>query len=161
MPEIDPGDASVDVVGAAGERGRHPDRLGDGQLGQEPGLLQDGAGPAADGAPRGDRIEPEQPDGAGVRRAEPLDQLQRRRLARAVGAQQPEDLAGVHDQVDAVDRDRAAVPEAEAAHLDRRARGVPPPHRDTPAGTMSISSCIGSSPVRRCPSSISTGRSGQ
>ena len=71
-------------------------------------------------APVGGPGQPEHPDGAPVRPAEPLGALDGRRLAGPVGAEDPEDLATTDREVDAVDGDVGAVPLRQAPDLDRR-----------------------------------------
>ena len=65
-----------------------------------------------------DRIERQHRDGAAVGRAEALDALHRGRLAGAVGADEPEDLALENLEAHVVDGDRLAVGLADAVDLD-------------------------------------------
>ena len=67
---------------------------------------------------RRDGIEAEHGDGAAVGRRGPLHALHRRRLARAVGADQAEDLAVVHLERHVVHGDGAAVAFDEIADGD-------------------------------------------
>ena len=52
-----------------------------------------------------ERIEVQHRDAAAVRLAQPFDAFERRRLARAVGADQAEDFALIHLERHVVDRD--------------------------------------------------------
>ena len=115
------------------------DDLGHGQLGLDARLLQDDAEPPAPGRARRLRVLAQDADLAGGPRAEPLQVLDRGRLAGAVGAEHREHLAGAHGEVDAVDGHDVAVGDAQAADLDRRIgrhpfspgpRGRPVPRRD-------------------------------
>ena len=58
-------------------------------------------------------------DGAAVGLDQPDDHIERRRLTRAVGAEQADDFARLHVGGDAVDDGSLAVPFDEAAHFDR------------------------------------------
>ena len=69
------------------------------------------------------RVEPQDRDGAAVGLAEALDALHRRGLARAVRADQPEDLALEHVERHVVDRDGRAVGFAQMGNLDDGFRG--------------------------------------
>src|SRR6185295_11809505 len=60
---------------------------------------------------------------AGVRRVQPLEDLDRRGLARAVGPEQAEALAGMDLEIEAVDRDDVVVALDEAANQECRAVG--------------------------------------
>jgi hypothetical protein len=63
-------------------------------------------------------IEPEHADLAAVRRAQPFDAFHGRGLARAVGAEDPEDLALVDGERDIVDRRRVPVALVQVLHVD-------------------------------------------
>ena len=79
------------------------------------------------------------------------DRLQRRRLARAVAAEQRDDLARAHVEIDAVQDVRFAVPGLQALDVEhRRSRGaaraeaasaIPDPH-DRPACTSGFSDTV-------------------
>jgi hypothetical protein len=56
-------------------------------------------------------------------RLQPGDALKRRRLAGAIGADQTDELALTHDQVDALDRMNAAVGDFQLVELEQRRRG--------------------------------------
>ena len=103
--------------------GREPEPqvLLDRELGEEPAALRDESDPA----PR-DRLgrAPAQrslaeADLARARRDEPHDRVQRRRLPRAVRADQPDDLAGRDAQREPADGRDAAVRDLEVAELER------------------------------------------
>ena len=88
--------------------------------------------PRPDFATRSPRVHPEDRDGAGVGPAVALDDLDRRRLARPVRAEEGDDLAGVDPERDVVDDPPAAVVLPEAGDLDDRpgpvrGRGHEPP----------------------------------
>ena len=83
-------------------------------------------------------IQPEHAQRSRVGSTEALDALDRRRLARAVGADQPDDLAGAHVEIETVDdrpvavalaqtsdRDHVGVVHASIVH-DRRAERIKP-----------------------------------
>ena len=74
---------------------------------------------------RGQGGSPSSRDGARVRPAQPLDHLQRRGLAGAVGAEDAEELAlGRPSKADAVDRPELAVGLGEVDHLDGCSHGA-------------------------------------
>src|SRR5204863_9779310 len=56
----------------------------------------------------------------GIRTGEPAQQLEGRGLARAVGPDQADGLAGVHPEADVVDGDDAAEPLAQMTHLEQQ-----------------------------------------
>ena len=58
-------------------------------------------------------------DAAAAARAQSLQNFDRRRLTRAVGAEHAEDLAGAHFEIDALDGRKTAVALAQGFHLDR------------------------------------------
>jgi hypothetical protein len=71
-------------------------------------------------------LQAEHPHLARVGAAQALHHLHRGRLAGPVGAHDPDDLAGLHGERDAVHRHRLAVPLFEIRHLDdRRHRLIP------------------------------------
>jgi hypothetical protein len=82
-------------------------------LGHVADRLPDGAGPLAD-------VEPVDPDVAGRRRQQGDQRLDRRGLAGAVGAQEPEELPPRHPDVDPADGLRAVgVSHLDAPGVDR------------------------------------------
>ncbi len=64
-------------------------------------------------------VLPGYPDFAGVRPLEAGDQAQRRRLAAARGAEQREELAVMHLEIELGDRDDVAEPPRHAEQFDR------------------------------------------
>ena len=64
------------------------------------------------------RLEPEDADRAGIRRSQPADGLDRRRLAGTVGAEDGEDLALLDREGDSVDRRAVAVALDEVGDFD-------------------------------------------
>src|SRR5262249_10790779 len=71
-------------------------------------------------------------EGTALRRVEPREAVEERRLARAVGTDQPHDLAGGDLEGDAVERDDPTESDREIADREdrgtaRRAPGPPPP----------------------------------
>src|SRR5262249_28801532 len=121
------------------EAAEEPDHLADGLLVGESCLLERHADPLANrrfGVPP---AQPEDLDLAGGRLVQPLENLDGRRLARAVGPEQAEALADGDLQVDPVDRMNGAVaagvllpevldPNRAIAHgrsVPRRLRGLP------------------------------------
>ncbi len=79
------------------------DRLADGEVRADPGLLRDDADPLAERAASPLRVDAEDADVAGAAPPIPLEDLDGRRLAGAVGTEQREDLAAGDGQVDAGD----------------------------------------------------------
>ncbi|GAA4622320.1 hypothetical protein GCM10023113_02820 [Cellulomonas oligotrophica] len=88
-------------------------------LGQ-PGVLRRGAEAGARRGVAG--VAAEEPDDAAVGAAQPRQQGEQGGLAGAVGAEQPDDLAGVDAQADVVERDD--VPEPPGGVLDEDGRVV-------------------------------------
>src|SRR6185312_16946293 len=88
----------------------------DAQRGGRTGALADHAHPVPPGTPGTRRVLPEDGDLAAVPPPDALEDLDRRRLARPVGAQQREDLPAPHLQVEAVDDGPLPVPLDQAAH---------------------------------------------
>ena len=126
------------------------DVLGDGQLGKEQQLLVDGGDAAGRGVARGDRLQRlvADVDGAAVRRVGAGDDLDQRRLAGAVLAEQRVHLAGLHVEVDVLQHADAAegLRHAFEPHQRRhrhpspgpsccRARPEPRLHGSAPAST--------------------------
>ena len=105
--------------GPAGAARPHPHGLRDGQLGGEAALLEHHADPGPYGGPLGYGSWPEDPHPAAGRRREPLQQFDRRGLARAVGAQQREDLPAAHGEGDPAHRlEPAPVHAPQVSDLD-------------------------------------------
>jgi hypothetical protein len=119
----DAGGRGVDAV----ETGEERDQLRRGQVIEEGGRLELDADQAADRGALGDRVEAGDADAARVGRAQPLDHLERGRLAGAVRPEEAEDLARPDGEVDPGDGDRAAVALDQPAGLDDRIdRGLDP-----------------------------------
>ena len=118
--ETDQRDGLVDIPRRAVEPGVHGQALPDGQAGLGLRLLQDHAHPVPPGPARRRRILPQ--DGYLSLRPllEAFEDLYRRGLARAVRAQEGEDLSPPHLQGDARDRLLAAIPLRQAADADDR-----------------------------------------
>lgn len=94
----------------------HPQQPPDGGVGQQRPVLQHR--PRPPGAHGRHRVEAEHPSAPGIRGGEPDDHLGGGGLACPVGAQQREDLAGGHVEVEAIDRGEGAVGLGEAGELD-------------------------------------------
>src|SRR5262249_35464480 len=89
------------------------------------GRLEDDADPLAPLAARAAGVDAEDGHVAGVALPVTLEDLDRRRLACAVRAEQAEDLAGADLEAHSLQRDVRAVRLAEGAHLDgERRRGA-------------------------------------
>ena len=101
---------------------RHGQRLPHGERRPQARVLERaaeaGSRPAA-GAPPA-HVDPVELDAAAVRGLEAADEVEDRRLAGAVRADEPEDLALVQRQVDVAHRGDAAEPLAQSAYLQRR-----------------------------------------
>ena len=80
--------------------------------------------PGSQLAPAGRGVQPQHPGGPGVRPAVPLDDLDGRRLARAVRPEERHDLAGPDLERDAVDHRSIAVPLDQAIELDGGRHGA-------------------------------------
>ncbi len=118
VAEAEPLEQQVGVPGPAS--GEELDGLADAQpVGQARALEL-----AADERPEllgvAQRLQPEHLDRAAVRPAQSLDALDGGGLAGAVGADQPDDLSGVHVEVEVVDDHAAAVRLGQAADRDHR-----------------------------------------
>ena len=89
-------------------------------------------------------------DGSAVRRPDPLDHLQCRGLARAVGTQDAEALTPVDVERDPVDRGELAVPLGQAANVD--GRGHVAERRPIPGaiGSAAAAAAEHLGPVRAC-----------
>ena len=88
--------------------------------------------------------------GAGLQQAG--EHADRRRLARAVGAEEPEHLAGPHVEGDVIDRGEPAELARELVHVDGRrghAAGIPP--SGDPINAMKASSIVGRTGVTVAP----------
>ena len=96
------------VAVASPGAGEQVDGLGDPEPVGQPGVLQLAADLRAQPVGVADRVEPEHPDVTRVLAPQALEELDRRGLAGAVGADQAEDLAVMDVEVEVVD-DRAAV----------------------------------------------------
>jgi hypothetical protein len=96
----DAGDDAVRIVGRRVERREVVDHLADGQLLELAGALQHDAHPGAPVRAGGARILAQDRDLARVARPVTLQDLHRRRLAGAVGAQQREHLAPAYVQIE-------------------------------------------------------------
>ena len=110
-------------VGVRGVEGRvQVDRLGDGQLVGQLALLELDADqlPGLGAVPV--RVDAEDPDAAAVGAAQALGALDGGGLARAVRAEDAEDLALADAQAEVVDRDLLAVALAQAGDLERGVR---------------------------------------
>ena len=110
----------VDVPRRAVEPGVQGQALPDGQAGLGLRLLQDHAHPVPPGAARGGRVVPQDTNLARCALLEAFEDLYRRGLARAVGAEEGEDLSPSYLEIDARDRLVAAVALNQAAHADHR-----------------------------------------
>ena len=95
------------------------ERLAHGQLGLRLALLQDDPDPRAPGAVAVLGIDAEHAHVAAVALAKALEDLDRRRLARPVGAEEGEDLAALHAQRQAAHGLDVAVGLAQPVDLDR------------------------------------------
>ena len=104
------------------------------ELGEVAGGLQHDAEPGSPGRPRRARVDAEHAHLAAVPPAVALEDLDRRRLARAVRAEQGEHLAAAHVQVDAVDGRDATVHFPQSTHADRGVRGRGHAGRVRPVG---------------------------
>jgi hypothetical protein len=98
-------------------------RLAHRQLEVERVLLRDRAEARPDVRAVGGGIEAQDPELAAGHGGDARDHPHRRRLARAVRAEEPERLARLDPEVDAVDRDEVVEPLQEPAPLDHRLTG--------------------------------------
>src|SRR5262249_2510288 len=94
-------------------------RLADGQVGEVGRGLQDDADPGPPRAAGPCRVHAEHLDLAGVAGTVPLQDLDRGRLAGAVGTEERVHLAGLDGQVDAADGDAITVPLVQSSDPDR------------------------------------------
>jgi hypothetical protein len=97
----------------------HLEHLGHGELGLEPAGLQHDAEAVAQRALAAGGVGAEHAHRAGVGQAVALEDLDRRGLARAVGAEEAEHLAGGDVEADAADGLRAVVGLVEVSDGDR------------------------------------------
>src|SRR5215472_2322691 len=118
--ETDQGDGLVDIPRRAVEPGIHGQALPHGQAGLGLRLLQDHAHPVPPGAARRGWVVPQETNLSRDALAEAFEDLHRRGLARAVRAEEGEDLSPPHLQIDARDSLVAAVALHQAAHADHR-----------------------------------------
>src|SRR5262249_51964093 len=109
LAEADEVDHLVHVARPAVVPGEEAGRLPHGEIRPELRLLQDDADALPVLAPRACGIEAEDVDASAVALAVTLEDLDRRRLAGAVRAEQSEDLAFVDPEADAADGFMAAV----------------------------------------------------
>ena len=147
-----PHGAPVDPAAAGARRMAEEDVLGDGEFGKEQQLLIDGRDPGALGfLGRGEaRRAPVDQDLAGVRLIDAGDDLDQRRLARAVLAEQRVNLAGADVERDAAQRAHAGKALLEVAHLEQRGG-----RRRRRAHAASVACDSGSTTTVRTPASAS------
>ncbi len=119
LGQADEVDHLVDVARVPVVAGEDPVHLAHGQDGPELGLLQDDADPLPERPLAAAGVEAEHGDLAAVALPVALEDLDRRRLAGAVRAEQAEDLAGRDLEVDPAHRLDAVVRLAQAADGDR------------------------------------------
>jgi hypothetical protein len=117
--EADQLDHLVDVPRHGVVAGEHPVDLAHGEGAGQLRVLENDADPLAMLAAAAPRVDAEHTDVALVARAVALEDLDRRRLPRAVRPEQTEDLPRVHVEVDPPDRLDAVVGLDEAADHDR------------------------------------------
>ena len=118
----------VDRAAALVEAPKQPHRLVDGELLGELRFLELNAEPLAQLALVPVPAQSEQLDLAGIRRQQPFADLDRRRLAGAVRAEQTEAFAGGDDEVEPVDGAHVAVGLAQIANEEGvRTRGATEP----------------------------------
>src|SRR6266853_2826566 len=105
--ELDEGEHFLDGVRLAVERSKQCEDFADGELIGELRFLQLNAEPFAQGASRRSVLPPhaEDFDVARVGRRQPFEDLDRRRLAGAVRAEQPKAFTGADAEIEAGDRD--------------------------------------------------------
>ena len=101
------------------------DRLRDREHRLDRRLLGDDPDSLAQGARRALRVDAQHGDRAGVAPAVPLENLEHRRLARAVRAEHGHDLALAHLEVDSAHRLEAAVALVQPADVDDGGQGHP------------------------------------
>ena len=116
--EADELDHLVDGVGVGKVGGEETQRLVDGQCSKRPALLQDDAEFGAPGGSGGGGVFTEHGDVAAIAGAVALKDLGRRRLASAILAEECEDLALLHLEVEAIDDGMVAVALNEAGDGD-------------------------------------------
>ena len=111
----------------------------------------------AEAALRGDGVDGDidatDLDASGARGKEPRDHLHRGRLARTVRSENPDHLATVHGQRDAVHGEKVAEPPAQALDGDHRGHGVRPrladdvPKHAARAAHRSVRACRSGAPA--------------
>src|SRR5690242_8342042 len=109
------------------ERAVVPERLGYPQLVGQLAVLQLNAEALGQFGPVAAGIESENADPAGIGRPQALDAFDGRGLARAVRAEDPEDLALLHGEGDIVDRHGVPVRLVQVLHLDHCRHAPRPP----------------------------------
>ena len=134
--ELDQGNQFVGRRTSSVEAAEEPQRLDDRQLVGELGVLQLDAEPLAQLLGIRGPAQAEDLDVASVRHGEPLADLDRRRLAGAVRAQQPEALAGGDVEVDAVDGNDLLVSLAKITDPQRLRRPGRHPNSMARAGNL-------------------------
>ena len=117
--EPDERDHLVDVARVRVHAGEVRDRLADLDVPVQPGALQHDPDARAQRSRALAGIEAEHGDLAGAAVAVALEDLDGRRLAGAVGTEQPEDLAALHGEVDPADGLEVAVGLSQTVDLDR------------------------------------------
>ena len=116
--EADQLDHLIDRPRRAVVAGVEAERLAHGQVGIEAAALQDDADPLAPGAAAVLRVLAQHRDLPAAALAVALEDLDRRRLAGPVGAEEGKDLARPHLEVDAANRLELAIALAQAADGD-------------------------------------------
>src|SRR4249920_2759292 len=114
----DQGDRFLGPARRRVERGEVPDDLELGEFRPGAGQLQDDADPGPPRPARPGGVLAHHVDGAVVAAAEPLQDLHRGGLARAIGPEQGEYLAAVDLEIDAADRRDVPVTLAQVPDLD-------------------------------------------
>ena len=95
-----------------------PHRLVGGDGVRQPGRLQLHPDHVAEPSRLATRVDPGDAQGAGVGEAQSLQALEGAGLARPVGTEEAEDLAGRHFEADVLDCHQVSVDLAEPLHLD-------------------------------------------
>jgi hypothetical protein len=139
------------------EPAEHAQRLGDGELGIEAGRLHDEPDAGTPAPVASPRVDAQDGHSAGARSQVALEDLERRRLAGTVAAEQGDDLARTDLEADVVDGDHRAeavrqVLDGDRGHRDRRALATATRPQTTSAQPMSM---IGLTPPLARPSATS------
>jgi hypothetical protein len=121
--KTDPLEQVVGVERVAIEPGVQPDELGRASLRVDPAVLEHQADPSAQRRALSGGIEPEHSHLPAIGGPVPLEDLDRRRLARAIGTDQRRDRARCDLEVEPVDHRPAAIALAQLADEDRRRGG--------------------------------------